>query len=117
MRRLGGVLWPGSAVARGGSTLSQAKHAAARVALARQCPHGRSLRMDDTEGRRTRATGRRGGGLDAGGGWWPAMAGRRPGVATSRSTSEEAAAARGVCQEGDEELGFQAFSSFYTMGT
>jgi hypothetical protein len=35
VRRLGGVLWPGSAVAHGGSTLSQAKHAAARVALAR----------------------------------------------------------------------------------
>jgi len=35
VRRLGGVLRPGSAVARGGSTLSQAKHAAARVALAR----------------------------------------------------------------------------------
>ena len=88
----------------------------ARLDLAPASPHGRSLRMDATEGRRTRATGRRGGGLDAGGGWWPAMAGRRPGVATSRSTSEEAAAAR-VCQEGDEELGFQAFSSFYTMGT
>jgi len=73
--------------------------------------------MDATEGQRTRATGRRGGGLDAGGGWWPAMAGRRPGVATARSTLEEAAAAIGVCQEGDEELGFQAFSSFYTMGT
>jgi len=35
VRRLRGVLWPGSAVARGGSTLSQAKHAVARVALAR----------------------------------------------------------------------------------
>ena len=41
-----------------------------RLDLAPGSPHGRSLRMDATDGRRTRATRRRGGGLDAGGGWW-----------------------------------------------